>query len=54
MYIDRIINPQVSIAKKELACKKGHLLGIKIVYKKENRPAYRLFVDAVTKQVSKL
>jgi len=51
MYIDRITSPAVSISKKELLCPQGHLLGIKINYEKENRSAYRLFVDAVIKTV---
>lgn len=49
MYLDRIINPKVSIKNKQLLCPKDHVLGIKIIYKKENRPAYRLFVDAIIK-----
>ena len=53
MYIDRIVEPLVSIAKKNLACSKGHTLGVKIIYEKEKRPAFRLFVDAVTKKVVK-
>ncbi len=52
MYIDRITSPSVSISKKELLCPQGHLLGIKINYEKEDRPAYRLFVDAVVKIVT--
>ena len=54
MYIDRIIEPNVSISRKDLSCSKGHLLGIRIVYKKENRPAFRLFADSVVKKVAKL
>lgn len=54
MYLDRIINPIISITQKELKCQKGHLLGIKIVYEKENRLAFRLFVDAVTKKITKI
>lgn len=52
MYIDRITSPSVSISKKELLCPQGHLLGFKINYEKEDRPAYRLFVDAVIKIVT--
>lgn len=53
MYIDRIIDPQVSITKKDLTCQKGHLLGVKIIWEKENRPAFRLFVDSIIKKIVK-
>ncbi|MBM3271783.1 hypothetical protein FJY94_00630 [Candidatus Kaiserbacteria bacterium] len=53
MYIDRIIEPRVSIARKDLTCSKGHLIGVKIIYEKENRPAFRLFVDSVLKKIVK-
>ena len=51
MYIDRISDPKVSLSKKDITCSKGHLLGVKIVYKKEKRPAFRLFVDSITKKI---
>ena len=53
MYADRISNPAISLARKDLTCQKGHLLGIKMIYKKENRPAFRLFVDSVIKKIVK-
>lgn len=53
MYVDRIIDPVVSISRKDLSCSKGHLLGVKIIYKKEDRPAFRLFVDSVVKKIIK-
>lgn len=53
MYIDRITEPQVSISRKDLSCHRGHLLGVKIIYEKENRPAFRLFVDSVVKKIIK-
>ena len=53
MYIDRIIDPKVSISKKDLSCPKGHLIGVKIIYEKEKRPAFRLFVDSVIKKIVK-
>lgn len=53
MYIDRIIEPLVAISRKDLSCSKGHLLGVKIIYEKEKRPAFRLFVDSVTKKILK-
>lgn len=54
MYIDRILSPKVSIARKDLTCAKGHLLGVKIIYEKEKRPAFRIFIDSVTKNIVKL
>lgn len=51
MYIDRILSPKISIARKDLTYAKGHLLGVKIIYEKEKRPAFRLFVDSVVKKV---
>jgi len=54
MYIDRISEPKISINKKDLTCAKGHLVGVKIMYEKENRPAFRLFVDSVTKKIIKI
>jgi hypothetical protein len=51
MYVDRMIEPKVSLTKKELICPKGHSLGVKTMYEKEQRPAFRLFVDAVEKKI---
>lgn len=53
MYIDRISNPRVTLGRKDLTCSKGHLVGVKMVYEKEKRPAFRLFVDSVTKKIVK-
>lgn len=53
MYLDRISDPSVSLAGKNLACAKGHILGVKIVYEKEKRPAFRMFVDSVAKKIIK-
>ncbi len=53
MYFDRISNPVVSISEKSLKCSQGHLLGVAIIYKKENRPAFRLVIEAVTKSYKK-
>ncbi len=53
MYIDRIIDPKVSITKKDLSCSNNHLLGVKIIYEKENHPAFRLFVEFVVKKIIK-
>lgn len=54
MYIDRIVEPSVSISRKDLSCINKHLLGVKIIYDKENRPAFRLFVDSVVKKIIKI
>ncbi|MDB4983865.1 MAG: hypothetical protein JWM20_44 [Patescibacteria group bacterium] len=53
MYLDRISEPNVSISQKDLSCSKGHLIGIKTIYEKEDRPAFRLFVDSVSKKIVK-
>lgn len=53
MYIDRISQAKVSVSKKDLSCSKGHLLGVKIIYEKEKRPAFRLFIDSVVKKITK-
>ena len=53
MYVDRI--HQGNIGSKNLICSKcKQLLGIKYVYEKEKRPAYRLFVGAIVKKIVKL
>lgn len=54
MYHDRIIEPKVSISRKDLSCPNDHLLGIKVIYEKEKRPAFRLFVDSVVKKIIKV
>ena len=54
MYLDRISESSVSVSRKDLSCLKGHLLGVKILYEKEKRPAFRLFVDSVTKKIVKM
>lgn len=53
MYVDRINKPTASILKKELICPNGHVLAVKMLYAKEKRPAFRLFVDAVIKKIIK-
>lgn len=54
MYLDRISDPKVSITKKDFSCPKGHLLGVKIIYEKEKRLAFRLFVDSVVKKITRV
>lgn len=53
MYLDRIIDSRIPLTRKDLSCSKKHLLGVKIIYEKENRSAYRLFVDSVVKKIVK-
>ena len=53
MYLDRISESKVSLTRKDFSCPKGHLLGVKIIYEKEKRPAFRLFVDSVIKKLVK-
>jgi hypothetical protein len=53
MYIDRMIDAAALLSGKTLVCKNGHVLGVKIMYEKENRPAFRVFVDAVHKKIVK-
>lgn len=53
MYVDRIMNNTVPVGGKNFSCSKGHLLGIKIIYEKEKRPAFRLFVDSIIKKIVK-
>tara|TARA_B100001971_G_C17908661_1_gene391744 strand:- start:90 stop:395 length:306 start_codon:yes stop_codon:yes gene_type:complete len=52
IYIDRISDSNLSLKTKGLKCKKcDSLLGTRYVYKKENRPAFRLYQDAVSKSL---
>lgn len=53
MYLDRIMDNHVPVSGKNLNCLEAHLLGIKMIFEKENRPAFRLFVDSVTKKIIK-
>jgi len=54
MYIDRMLESRVRLNTKELLCPTGHLLGIRIIYEKEKRLAYRVFVDALKKKIIKV
>jgi hypothetical protein len=50
MYVDRFIDIKPNTP--DLACKScKRILGNLIDYKKENRPAYRLFVGAISKRI---
>jgi hypothetical protein len=52
MYVDRFVDNKP--ASKGLTCGScSTALGVLINYKKEDRPAYRIFVGAVTKKITK-
>jgi len=52
LYLDRIISPRSLTAKENLVCKKCKaMLGVPIIYRKESRPAFRLFAGAVEKKI---
>lgn len=53
MYLDRIIDPQASVSGESLCCSNNHLLGVKIIYEKEKRPAFRLITNSFTKKIKK-
>lgn len=53
IYIDRILKSKTG--RTNPACPKcKELLGVPIIYKKEDRPAIRLFAGAVSKKLAKL
>jgi ribosomal protein S27E len=61
LYIDRIFYPKNFSYLQDknnvpvLKCKKcSEILGTPIIYKKENRKAFRLYQDAVTKKIRKI
>lgn len=52
LYFDRLVD--LPVYPEKLSCKKCKtVLGLKIIYAKENRPAYRLFSGAVSKRIIK-
>ncbi|MDI6785933.1 MAG: hypothetical protein QMD92_04405 [bacterium] len=52
VYIDRIISEQSIIPANNLVCPNcKKVLGTPMIYKKENRPALRLILGAITKKV---
>lgn len=52
MYHDRISDFPTNSS--QLVCTGcGSVLGVGIIYEKENRPAYRLFVGSITKKIVK-
>jgi len=63
MYVDRIFSPQNLVKLQKVSFKKipnlncsncGHIIGIPYIFKKEGRPAFRLFVGVITKKVVKI
>lgn len=54
MYIDRIFESKISITNDTLSCPNKHILGMRIIYQKEKRPAFRLFVDSIIKKIIKI
>lgn len=54
MYMDRMVDSNVSGSKRDLHCPRGHLLGIKVLYEKEERQSFRLFVDSIIKEVVRI
>lgn len=54
MYVDRMSDSVVSLARKDLSCPEGHLVGVRIIYEKEKRPAFRLLPGAVVKSTKVL
>ncbi len=51
LYIDRMTGKNIPTGKNLICNKCKTLLGVRIIYKKENRPAYRLFVGAIEKKL---
>ncbi len=53
LYLDRMV-PEGKFAAKEIKCAKcGQLLGVQMIYVKENRPAIRLIPGVFTKKIAK-
>jgi phage FluMu protein Com len=52
LYLDRI-QDYSSTASKLVCPQCKEMLGVKIIYKKENRSAYRLFTGAIAKKIVK-
>lgn len=52
MYVDRMLAPKNEKIKNELICKNcKKIIGTFFIYKKENRPAVRLYQDSIVKKV---
>ncbi len=53
MYLDRISDSTVILSGKTLNCSEGHIVGTRMIYEKEDRPAFRVFADSVIKKTIK-
>lgn len=54
LYLDRIISSKAALGDQSLVCGKCKtLIGVQIIYKKENRPALRIFPGAIEKRIIK-
>lgn len=54
LYVDRIFDKDISKKGKELICRScKKIIGTFFIYKKENRPAIRLYQDSIFKKVTK-
>ena len=54
LYVDRIFSKKFSEKTKEFSCKScKKIIGTFYIYEKENRPAIRLYQDAIFKKISK-
>jgi ribosomal protein S27E len=52
MYLDRIVEPETKRVGKVLKCDKcGTIIGTFYIYKKENRPAFRIYQNAIIKKI---
>ena len=53
MYLDRIIDSRINNSTNLVCPNCNKLLAVAMIYEKENRPALRLFVGAITKKIIK-
>ena len=51
MYVDRIVESYAKAGVNLVCHKCGHVLGIRYIYEKEKRFAFRLFEGSVTKKI---
>ena len=55
LYLDRIVKPSNLLNNKSIKCSAcKRMIGTLYKYKKENRPAFRLYQDAVSKKIVKV
>lgn len=54
LYLDRVVSPKNIVKKQKLECDNCKtILGVVMLYERENRPAYRLFAGAIGKKIVK-